>query len=216
MICIRGGQCVRWRGVETWFIVSAEGNAFGGMMWKRGSLHPRSVAFAGHMHTVRWRRNVIPCIRGGQCVRWNGVETRFFASAERCLRRAHARSQMAQKRNALYPRRAMRSVEWRGNVVPCIRGALPPDGKCEKYDGAEHLTFANRSTSVVTLLPVSNLYSPLHHIYLTTDGMTMILQLATIFVLATTYFASNTRNTTVFPPPFGHFNLPIKCGGRGY
>ena len=102
-------------------------HAFSQMVEKCNALYPRRA-----MRSVEWRGNVVRCIRGRQCVRWNGVETWFLASVGRCLRRAHAYSQMAQKRNALYLRRAMRSVEWRGNVVPCIRGALPSDGKCVK------------------------------------------------------------------------------------
>ena len=52
MPCIRGGQ---WNGVETWFVVSAEGN---GMAWKRGSLYPRRA-----MRSVEWRGNVVPAFR---------------------------------------------------------------------------------------------------------------------------------------------------------
>jgi len=59
--CIRGGECLRWSGVETWFVVSAEGNEFGGVAWKRGSLNPRRG-----MPSVEWRGNVVRCIRGGQ------------------------------------------------------------------------------------------------------------------------------------------------------
>ena len=39
--CTRGRQCVQRNGVETWFLVSAQGNAFGGVAWIRGSLYPR-------------------------------------------------------------------------------------------------------------------------------------------------------------------------------
>ena len=31
----------------------------------------------------------------------------------------------------------MRSVEWRGNVVRCIRGGLPSQSTCIQSDGAE-------------------------------------------------------------------------------
>ena len=75
MPCIRGGQ---WNGVETWFVVSAEGN---GMAWKRDSLYPWRA-----MRSVEWRGNVVPCIRGGQCVQWSGVETWFLPSDGKCVK----------------------------------------------------------------------------------------------------------------------------------
>jgi len=102
-------------------------HVFSQIVEKRNALYPRTA-----MRSVEWRGNVVHCIRGRQCVRWNGVETWFLVSVERCIRRAHAYSQMAQKRNGLYPRSAMLSVEWRGNVIPFIRGASPSDGKCVK------------------------------------------------------------------------------------
>ena len=39
--CIRGVQCVRWIDVETRFPVSAEGNSLCGVSSKRVSLYPR-------------------------------------------------------------------------------------------------------------------------------------------------------------------------------
>jgi hypothetical protein len=61
--CIRGGQCGQWSRVETWFVVSAEGN---GMAWKRGSLYPRSGAFRRQMREMRW--HVVPYISEPQHV----------------------------------------------------------------------------------------------------------------------------------------------------
>ena len=110
--CILGGQCVRWSGVKTCFLVSVEGNALGGVAWKHGSLYPRKT-----MRTVEWRVNVFPCIRGVQCVRWIDVETRFPVSAE-----GNSLCGVSSKRVSLYPRRAMGTEEWRGNVFSCTRG----------------------------------------------------------------------------------------------
>jgi len=100
--------------VETWFLVSAEGNAFGGVAWKRGSLYPRRA-----MSSVEWRGNVVRCIRGGQCLRWSGVETWFVVSAE-----GNEFGGVAWKRGSLYPRsaavrRQMRKMRW--CVVSYIR-----------------------------------------------------------------------------------------------
>jgi len=80
--------------METWFLVSAEGNALGIVVW-----------------------NVSPFTRGGQCIRWNGMETWFFVPAE-----GNPLGVVAWKCDSLYPRRAMLSVEGSGKVFPCIRG----------------------------------------------------------------------------------------------
>jgi len=93
--------------VETWCLISAEGNALGIVVWK-----------------------VFPCTRGEQCARSSGVETWFLVSTK-----GNALGEVAWKRGSLYPRRAMRtvvawkrvflypgkemrSVECIGNVVP--------------------------------------------------------------------------------------------------
>jgi len=109
-------------GVETCSLLSAEGNAFGGLAGKRVSLYPRRA-----IHSVEWRGNVFPCIRGGQCSRWRSVETCFLVYAE-----GNVLCGVAWKRGPLYPRRAMRSGEWRRNVVPCIRG-----GQSSRWSGVE-------------------------------------------------------------------------------
>jgi len=105
--CIRGGQYFQWNGVETWFVLSAEGNALGGMAWKRGSFYPR--------------RAMVRCIRAGQCGRWNGVKMWFVVSAE-----GNAFTGVAWKRNLLYPRSVAfaghkHTVKWHRNVMTCIR-----------------------------------------------------------------------------------------------
>jgi len=46
--------------METWLLVSAEGNALGGEAWKRGSLYQRRP-----IPSVKWRGNVVPCTLGG-------------------------------------------------------------------------------------------------------------------------------------------------------
>jgi len=91
--CIRGELGAWWRGVETWFLVSTEGNALGEVAWNRGTLYPR-----------------------GQWARCSGVETWFLVSAE-----GNALVGVAWKHGSFYARRAMRSALWRGNVVPSIR-----------------------------------------------------------------------------------------------
>jgi len=63
--------------------------------------------------SVDWCGNVDPCKRGRQCARLSGVDTCFLVSAE-----DNALCGVAWKRGYLYPLKAMRSVEWRGNVVP--------------------------------------------------------------------------------------------------
>lgn len=52
--------------VEKRIRVSAEGNASGGMAWKRGSLYRRSAAVRRQMRKMRWR--VVPYIREPQHV----------------------------------------------------------------------------------------------------------------------------------------------------
>jgi len=127
--CIRGGQCARCRSVETCFLVSAEGNVLGGVAWKRGPLYPRRAMRSGvawkrgtlypqrSKLSVEWRGNMVPCSHGAHCARWGGVETWYFVSRE-----GNALGGVAWKRGSFYPRRAMFSVEWRGKVVPSIRG----------------------------------------------------------------------------------------------
>jgi len=110
--CMRGGQCARSIGVENWFLVFAEGNALGAVVWKRGSFYPRGV-----IRTVEWRGNVFSCICGRQCVRWSVVVTWYLQFAE-----DNAIGGMTWKRFSLYPRKTMRSVEGRVNVVPFIPG----------------------------------------------------------------------------------------------
>ena len=154
---IRGGQFARWSGVETCFLVTAKGNAHSGVEWKRVSLYPRRA-----MRSVEWRGNVLPCIRGGHCARWSGVETWFSVTAEgnaqggvawklgsfirggQCSRwrdvencfllstEGNAFGGVAWKRGYFYSRRAMRSVNWRGNVFLCILG-----GQCDRWSGME-------------------------------------------------------------------------------
>ena len=126
---IRGGQCFRWSGVERWFLLFAEGNALSEFAWKRVSLYPRWTKLS-----VDWHGNVVPCIRGGQCSPWIGVKTCFPVSVK-----GNALGVLAWKLGSLYPRRAMRSVEWRGNVVPCIRG-----GHCSWNCGVESVSLYAR------------------------------------------------------------------------
>ena len=92
--CTSGRQCARWCGLETYFLVSAEGNALGVVAWKRGSFSTRRA-----IRPFEWRRIVVPFLCGGQCARG-----------------------LVWKRVPFHPRRAMRLVEWRGNVFPCTRG----------------------------------------------------------------------------------------------
>jgi len=80
--------------METWFLVSVEIKALGGVVWKRGSFYPRR-----------------------ECVRWSDVKTCFLVCAE-----GNAFGGVAWKRVYLYPQKAMRSVKWLVNVVPFIRG----------------------------------------------------------------------------------------------
>jgi len=108
--------------VETWFLVSAAGKAVGGVACKRGYLYPRRA-----MRSVEWSGTVVPCSIGGQCARWCGVETLFFASAV-----DNALGGLAWKRGTFNPRRAMRSVECRGNPFPCNRG-----GQYDRCSGVE-------------------------------------------------------------------------------
>ena len=99
--------------MEKCFLASAEGNVSGGGAWKRGSLYPWWA-----MLSVEWRNNVYPCISGRQLDRWSGMEKWFLTSAE-----SNALGGVAWIRVSLYPRRAMRSVEWRGNAVAlCAEG----------------------------------------------------------------------------------------------
>jgi len=79
------------------------------------------------MRSVDWRGNVLPCINGGQIARWSGMETWFLASAE-----GNALGGVAWSRVSLYPRKAMLSVDCRGNVLPCISG-----GQFARYSGVE-------------------------------------------------------------------------------
>jgi len=156
--CIRGRQCVRWSVVVTWFLEIAEdnvlvgvawrrvslyprktmrtvecgvnvfrcteeGNAFGAMAWNRGSLYP-----GREMRSGVWRGYVDPCNRGGQCARRCGVETYFLGSAK-----GNAQGVVAWKRGSFCKRRAIRSVKWRGIVVPFLSGGQCARGMAWKH-----------------------------------------------------------------------------------
>jgi len=125
--------------VEIWFFVTGEVNAHGRVEWKRVFLHPRKA-----MRSVECSGNVVPGIRGGQSARWSGVENCFLLSAEdnafgrvACKRgsfitEGNAIGGVVWKRISLYSQKAMRSVVWRGNVFPCIRG-----GQCARCCSVE-------------------------------------------------------------------------------
>jgi len=79
------------------------------------------------MRTVEWRGKVFSCIRGRQCVRCSVVVTWFLEFAE-----DNALGGVAWKRVSLYPRKTMRAIEWRVNVVPYI-----PGRQCVRWSGVE-------------------------------------------------------------------------------
>jgi hypothetical protein len=185
--CTRGGQCVRWSDVETWSVVSAEGNAFGGMAWKRGSLYLQRA-----MRSVEWCGNVVRCIRGGKWVRWSDAETWFVVSAE-----GKAFGGMAWKRGSLHPRsvafrRQMRKMRW--CVVPYIR---------ESQHVCGYTTANQQIIFTVT--------------YLTDHRWNYFDFTASYnFCFGDNIVCVKHSEHYCVPPSLGHFHLPIKCGGRGY
>ena len=128
--------------METWFLLCAESNALGAVAWKRGSFYTQrqmlSVEKRGNVPFYPRRARF--SVRGGQDDRLNGVESWFLFSADgNALGGWHGNvflisaegnlfGGVAWKRVSLYPRRVIRSVEWRGNVFPCIRG-----GQCAPW-----------------------------------------------------------------------------------
>ena len=75
-----------------------------------GSLYPGKA-----MRMVEWSANVFSCIRGRQCGRWSVVVTWFLEFSDDI-----PLGGVAWKTVSLYPRKSMRSVEWRVNVFPFI------------------------------------------------------------------------------------------------
>jgi len=87
---IRGGHCAGWSGMETFILLSSEGNAFDGVAWNRGSFYPLKA-----MRSVK------------------GREMWFLVSADGNELRG-----LTCKRVSSYPQRLLRSVGRRGKVVP--------------------------------------------------------------------------------------------------